>query len=301
MLKEFASSPLALCAAGALIVLYETWRGWRLGLIRQCIKLLAIALALLASFFGGPLLVPLLQPLGYPDQLLSFVGGCLLGVVIFGAISLLSTVVFKKTSQQSFGLIRLAYGGSGALLGAIFGLVLVWFVIVAIRSLGTIAELQGPQAAKSRTGSAYEQGVMEVLVQMKHTLEEGMGETFLEHVDPLPREFYSTLSKLDQLLASEPAFNRLGTYPGVRPLLHHPKVQALQQDPAIMRDLLSRSYARLMGNPRIVELLNDPEIMSLVKKLEFEKALDYALVKPENREPAEHRSEPEHRRAPRAP
>jgi uncharacterized membrane protein required for colicin V production len=130
------SWPLVLLAVGAIIVLLQAWRGWRLGIVRQVISLLAIVLAYAAAFLGGRHLVPFLRPIGLPDQLLGIAGGALLGTFVFLGVSLLGAVLFKKTSDQSIGLIRFGYGASGALVGGLFGVFLVWVAILGIRCSG---------------------------------------------------------------------------------------------------------------------------------------------------------------------
>jgi hypothetical protein len=71
--------------------------------------------------------------------------------------------------------------------------------------------------------------------------------------------------------------DRFLSYPGAKTLLAHPKIAALQNDPVITRDLINRNYFALIRNPRIVTAANDTEIGELMRKFEFEKALDYAL------------------------
>ena len=55
------------------------------------------------------------------------------------------------------------------------------------------------------------------------------------------------------------------------------KIAALQNDPDITRDIVNRNYLSLIRNRRIVAAANDTEIGELMRKFEFEKALDHAL------------------------
>jgi hypothetical protein len=59
----------------------------------------------------------------------------------------------------------------------------------------------------------------------------------------------------------------------------------LQKDPDIARDLVAGNYLALVRNDRIIRAANDQEIAELMSKFEFEKALDYALRKPEKQPP----------------
>ncbi|HEX8311046.1 MAG TPA: CvpA family protein [Chthoniobacteraceae bacterium] len=282
-----------LLAAAAILVLLQAWRGWRLGIVRQVISLAAIALAYAASLFGGEHLVPFLRPIGLPDQLLRVAGGALLGCSVFLVISLLGALLFKKTSDQSIGIIRLGYGATGAIVGGLFGVFLVWLGVLGIRVLGTVAETEvrasRPQVSaidgqRSRIPPAEPSSVSLGLVQMKHALEQGTTGAVVEHVDPIPGTLYSILGKVGQMMSSERSVERFMKHPGVKTLTEHPKIIALQHDPEIAREVVARNYFALIRNSNIVAAANDPELGVLLRNLEFEKALDHALRKPEKQE-----------------
>src|SRR5437762_14016773 len=93
---------------------------------------------------------PLLQPiLKWPDFILSMIGGAILALVIYGLIASLGSILFKRTAQHSMGTVRLVYGFSGALTGVVFGLFFIWFILVCILSLGSIADAQVPAPSRS--------------------------------------------------------------------------------------------------------------------------------------------------------
>ena len=104
----------------------------------------------------------------------------------------------------------------------------------------------------------------------------------VQQVDPIPGTLYSVLRKLGTMVSDEKSVDRFLSYPGVKPLLAHPKIAALQNDPEITRDIIGRNYFALLRNPRILTAANDTEIGELMRKFEFEKALDYAIRRPEN-------------------
>src|SRR5436190_21525797 len=80
-----------ICFATCLILL-EIIRGWRLGVMRQAMRALAMALAYAAAYFGADLLVPSLRSfLKMPDLIVSAVGGALLAVAVYGVVSSLGT------------------------------------------------------------------------------------------------------------------------------------------------------------------------------------------------------------------
>jgi hypothetical protein len=116
---------------------------------------------------------------------------------------------------------------------------------------------------------------------MKQSLEQGPAGAMVQQVDPIPGTLYGLLHKLGMMVSDDKRVDRFLSYPGVKPLLAHPKIAALQNDPVITRDIVNRNYLALLRNPRIVTAANDTEIGELMRKFEFEKALDYALRPPE--------------------
>jgi uncharacterized membrane protein required for colicin V production len=277
-------------AVAVLFVLYRALRGWQLGLVRQLISLAALGCAYFVAIFGGPLLVPMLRPLGIPDGILGMVGGAILGLLVYGGMALFGAVLFKKTAHQRVGIVRFGYGSTGAIFGALMGLFIVWIGVLVIRVLGTVAETQVEAAKHPVTevrGKPTPRPVPEPpnamvrgLAMIKHSLEQGTAGAMVEQVDPIPGTLYSLLTRLGRMLSSEQSIDRFLAFPGVKTLTQHPKIAALQSDPDIARDLVSQNYFALIRNERIIRAANDAEIAQLMTQFEFEKALDYALQKP---------------------
>ena len=272
-----------------MVVLLKAWHGWRVGIVRQVLGIVALLVAYLVGYFGGGLLGPLLHRIiDLPENVLAVVGAVVTGFVMYCAITLVGSIVFKKTAQQSVTIVRLGYGLSGAALGAVYGLFLVWIAILAVRLLGSVAETQiavaknphltlGKPTPTPTPKPTPPSAVVRGLAQMKHSLESGAAGAMVQQVDPIPGTLYSILHKLGVMVSDEKSVNRFLSFPGVQPLLAHPKVAALQIDPDITRDIINRNYLALIRNPRIVAAANDAEIGKLMRKFEFEKALDYAI------------------------
>ena len=127
-----------LCAA--LLILFEMISGWRRGLVRQLLNMASIVLGYLAGLYGGRLAVPIFRPFGYPDFVTLAAGGTLIALVTMAVLSLIGALVFKKTSQQSLGIVRFFYGLSGACLGAVIGLFFIWIALLGARLVGTVAQ-----------------------------------------------------------------------------------------------------------------------------------------------------------------
>ena len=106
-----------------ILVAFEIVRGWRLGVVRQLVRLLALVAAYGGGLFGGRLLLPVLRPfLRMPDLMISILAGAVLALVVYAVISTLGGILFKRTGQQGAGVVRLVYGICGAVLGIFFGL-----------------------------------------------------------------------------------------------------------------------------------------------------------------------------------
>lgn len=280
-------------AGAVLFVLFTAWHGWRLGIARQIISILALAAAYIIGYFGGSTLGPTLaRVIDFPEPALAVLGAVGLGFIVYCCISLVGAIAFKKTAQQSVGLVRLGYGLSGAACGAVYGVFLVWIMILAIRLLGSVAETQIAVVKNPRltlggptptpTPVPTPPGAMiRGLAHMKQSLEQGAAGAMVQQVDPIPGTLYSILHKLGIMVSDEKSVDRFLNYPGVKPLLDHPKIAALQNDPDITRDILSRNYFALIRNPHIITAANDTEIGELMRKFEFEKALDFAIRGPD--------------------
>jgi hypothetical protein len=264
----------ALFLGAAALVGFMTLRGWRLGVVRQVVSIVALALAYLAAWFGGHYLIPVLRPLGFPDRILTWIGSAVLALVVYGGISLMSAVVFKKTSQQTIAPVRWGFGGAGAILGAAFGLFLVFVSSVAIRLLGSLGEgeaVNQPKHALPRSGVASS------LAHLKHSIETGPTGPIITRVDPVPEEVYNVINKLGQLASSKESLDRFAEMPKVQALSAHPKLISLRDDPEIQKALREQDFISLLRNPKLVEAVNDPEVAKLISGFDLPKALDAVL------------------------
>jgi hypothetical protein len=85
------------------------------------------------------------------------------------------------------------------------------------------------------------------------------------------------MGKIGRIVSSAESTDRFFHFPGAQSLAEHPKIVALRQDPTVLREINARNYVGLLKNHRLVDALNDPELTALIRRFEFEKALDYSL------------------------
>ena len=259
-----------------------TWRGWRLGIVRQALSLLALGAGYVGGYLFGGYLIPVLRPLGFPDKILTIFGAALVGMLIYIGASNVAGLLFKRTSQQSVGLVRLGFGFSGALLGAAFGIFLVLVCTIAIRLLGSVAdaELRPQHGASPPTAAARR------LAALKHSLESGQTGAFIHQIDPVPEKVYTTLGRVGELAASPQGLERFSNDRQVQHVSAHPKILALRDDPQIAEAVRMGDFMALLRNPNVIAAANDPEVIKLLGGFDLQKALDQAI--PQKEKPPQH-------------
>lgn len=276
----------------SLFVLYQAAVGWRRGTKRQAFHLLGMVCMYPAAWFGGPLLIPFLRPLGYADLLLSVVGGAAVALAVLLFVPLIGNLLFKNTSRYEDPGTRFRIGMGGAFLGVVNGALFVWALIIAIRLIGTVAEAEiAPKPANvSKIGNApgkpdAKAGVQifETVAIMKHSLENGAAGGVVRELDPIPQKAYDTLNRITLLLSSRESAERFLHFPGAQELVSNSKIVELRDDKGILDDIKARNLPALLKNPRLIQVMDDPEIHKMLKNFELEKALDYAL-KPDQKE-----------------
>src|SRR5687768_707613 len=279
-----------------VLLLLEMLRGWRLGILRQLMRGAGIIAAYAAAWFGGGLLVPLLRPiLNWPDFVISMIGGALLAMIVYGVISSLGSILFKRTAQQSSGAVRFAFGLSGALVGLCFGAFFLWLILVGIRSMGSIAEAQvqaRPQVDVSSGPSARSgnprledpaplrnidaDSVVAFVARLKNSVELGTVGKVIKKTDVTPDSVYQILNDVGTVAANPESARRFLSFPGAVELSQHPKIVALRNDPEIADIIAQGRILELFNHPRLREAANDPTLVERVKQFDLKKALEYA-------------------------
>jgi hypothetical protein len=275
----------------AVLLLLEVIRGYRLGLPRQLMRGAAIIAAYAAAYFGGQLLVPLLEPiLKWPDFILSMIGGAIVALVVYGLIATLGSILFKRTAQHSSGAVRLVYGLSGALTGIVFGLFFLWLILVGIRSVGSIADAQvqshprtAPPLSRANKSLALENldsdSLASFLARLKNSVELGSVGDLLKKTDVTPPAVYQTLKDAGTVCANPESARRFLSFPGAVELSEHPKIVALRNDPEIAELIRQGRILELLQHPRVLAAANDPTLVEKVTQFDIKKALEYAAQK----------------------
>jgi uncharacterized membrane protein required for colicin V production len=285
---------------GLILILFEVVRGWRLGLVRQITRVIALGAAYAAAYLGGSLFVPMARSLfKMPDPVLSILCGAVLAFAAYALISGVGAILFKRTAQQESGLVRLIYGFAGAIVGLFFGLFLLWLTVASVRAVGAVAEGQArsrsvaaAKGAQDPTSHALDvrrrflspsddgiPALTTLLARLKNSLELGTLGGLLKNTDPISQRTYETLGKAGSVLSSPERAQKFLTFPGARELAEHPKIVALRSDPEIADLVAQGRFVDLLQNPRVIEAANDPVLAERVRKFDIQRALDYALDK----------------------
>jgi hypothetical protein len=299
--QAVAGSPLwqvVFISFAVILILFEVSRGWRLGLMRQITRLIALGAAYAAAFLGGRLFVPMARSFfKMPDPVLSILCGAVIALAIYALVSGIGAILFKRTSQQESGVLYLIYGFAGAILGLFFGLFLLWLTVASVRAVGALAGGQARSSSRAAAHTAHDptshaldvrrrflsesqdgmQTLAISLARLKNSLELGLLGSVLKNTDPISQRTYEMLEKAGSVLSNPERTQKFLTFPGARELAEHPKIVALQSDPQIADLIAQERFLDLLQNPRVIEAANDPVLAERIRKFDIQRALDYAL------------------------
>ncbi len=273
-----------------ILIAFEIARGWRLGLVRQLVRLLAVLAAYAAGFFGGRMLLPVLRYfIQAPDLILSVISGAILALLVYAVITGLGAILFKRTGQQGVSMVRFLYGVSGAALGVLFGLFSVWLIVVGVRSVGAIANAEVrsgrpppnqpifTRSAPVARPVAPPPSFVASLAKLKNSIELGSLGELVKSADVVPANTYQALGKLGAVVSDPHSAARFLSYPGAERLTQNARIIALRDDPEIIHLIQEQRFLDVLQNPKLIEAMNDPALAAEVRSFDFQKALDYAL------------------------
>lgn len=296
-LQAAAGSPLwqiVFVSFALVLVLFEVLRGWRRGLPRQVARLGALIAAYFAAFFGGKFFGPLVGMFfRMPDALLSIFAGAIFALIVYAVIGGIGSALFRRTNQHDSMIVRLFYGSTGALLGVFFGIFLVWLMVVAVRSIGSVADAQVREQVSDSgvlhavdvrrrfLGEANEDQapLTTSLARLKNSLEIGVIGNAVKKIDVVPQKTYDVIEKVGAMAANPQYAERFLSFPGARELSEHPKIIALRNDQEISQMLAQRRLWELIQDPRIIDAANDSDLRARLKRFDVVAALNYATQK----------------------
>jgi len=266
-----------------VFLIWEIWRGWKLGAVRGLLRLAA----LFCAWIGGTTAAGATGTvIGFvtkePPLLAPAIVGLLVAVFIYIALSLVAGLLFKTTEHHA-GVVRWGFGAGGAVCGLIYGLLLLWGGITMIRGLGALGELRVVQARNEGRPLDSERKAL-FLIKLKESLELGTTGKTLKQADPLPTAFYDNIVKISMVAGDQRALERFCQYPSTLKIIANPNISALLQDPDLERASQSRNILPLIRNRHVQAAMNDPKLLAQLQSFDLTAALDYAL-EPQNPTP----------------
>ena len=282
-----------------VMILLEIIHGWRIGLMRQLVRIIAIVAAYACAFFAGSSVLPMARSfVKLPDPILIIFGGVVLGALVFAVLNGLGPILFRRTADHKSRIVRLLWGIGGGLLGIVLGAFTIWLVFAGARLVGSVAQAQvlsqhaltsatlqpiwnRPLQIQSEMPARDQQPspLMVTLSELKSSLESGPIGATLSAVDPLPQNMYRTLERIGEVASNPESAERFLQFPGAQQIARDPKIIALRDDPRVTALISQGHILELLQNERVVEALNDPALIARFKKFDLERALDYALKK----------------------
>jgi uncharacterized membrane protein required for colicin V production len=296
-IQSVAGSPLwqiVFVSFALILILFEVLRGWRRGLPRQVARLGALIAAYFAGWFASKFFGPLLGTVvRLPDAMLSILAGAIFAIIIYAIISGIGSALFRRTNQHESLAVRLVYGSTGALLGVFFGCFFVWMIVVAIRSIGSVANAEVVEQAKDSSvlhavdmrrrafGEANDEEapLTTSLARLKNSVEMGMIGSAIKKVDVVPQRTYDVIEKVGAIAVNPQYAERFLEYPGAKELSEHPKIIALRNDQEISKMLAQGQLLDLIQDHRIIDAANDSDLRARLKKFDLNAALNYAVQK----------------------
>ena len=262
--------------AATAFLIWEVWRGWRLGAVRGLLRLAALFCAWIAgTTTAGATGTVLAFFSKIPPLLAPAVAGLTVAIGVYIGISLISGLLFKTTLDHS-GVVRWGFGLVGAVCGVLYGLLILWAGITMIRGLGALGEFRLVQARLEGKTDSQERAAL-FLMKLKASLELGATGQTLRKADPLPTSFYDNIVKISMVAGNQMALERFCQYPPTLKIIASPHIAALLQDPDLEKAANSRNILPLIHNKHVQAALNDPQLVAEFKKFPLTAALNYAL------------------------
>lgn len=265
--------------AATAFLIWEIWRGWRLGAVRGLLRLAALFCAWIGGTAAAGTTGTVLAFFSkVPPLIAPAVAGLTVAVGIYIAISLLAGLLFKKTEHHA-GMVRWGFGIGGALCGLIYGLILLWGGITMIRGLGALGELRVVQARNEGRDPSAERTAL-FMIRLKESLELGAAGKAFKNADPMPTAFYDNIVKVSMVMGDQQALERFCEFPATQSLVSNPHLAALLQDPQLEKAAESRNILPLLRNSHVQAAMKDPALLAELKSFPLTAALDHALRPP---------------------
>lgn len=263
-------------------VLLFTFIGYSRGVLRIVAFLGALLLAGLAALPLGALFLPLLQRVGFiPRVLVPVVAPLAAGLVVLIVVDSLATWALKRRarSREAQNLPRVDPWErlGGALLGGLWGCVLVALVLTGLHFLGRVNH----ELAKGATLPAVEVERPASPPPVESAPPESTYQTITEQIDASPfagvvrrinpaedsvAQIFGSLARVagDQVL-----LERFRRHPAIARLNSLPQLKDVAEDGEIQQLLQRHDYYALLDHPKLAALAQDKELAAECRKVDL--------------------------------
>jgi|GEM_PF-2956355 len=262
---------LLLYGAAGLFLFVKLVGGWRLGPVRQIVRLLGMGAGYVAWRFNGDAFGRLFRFTGLPDLVLEPLGGVLLGLLVYLFVDWVGAFLFSKTTQQRLGLVWLFYGITGGVIGLALGFVWLGLFALGLRAVGTVASGSLPKTpGTAREGSPLPLTLARNwLATANGELRKGIPGVALNLIDPVSERTYAALAEFGKIAYQPEAMERFAHHPQVARILERPEIQALGRNPEIVKAVREKRYLALLRNPELVATANREETRKWLRRFEL--------------------------------
>ncbi len=84
------------------------------------------------------------------------------------------------------------------------------------------------------------------------------------------QDTYQTLGRVGTVVANPQSAERFLSYPGAKELTGNPKIVALREDPEIIDLIKATAFSRPPAKSELIEAVNDPALAAQVRSFEFQ-------------------------------
>lgn len=257
-------------------LLFEMWRGWRLGMIRGVVKIFLLVTAWMgASATAAATSAALAIFFRTPSTFIPSAIAAVVGLTIYFLGSLLAGFLLKRT-EHHHGFLQTIFGIGGACCGLLFGLFFLWGGISLIRSLGLLGEVRLMEAQR-KGYPLRDQTVAYNLVRLEKSLEIGPVGEFLVSTDPLSPAFYDNTRKSMKVMQDPEAFQRFLQSPPVERLLMNPRLNRVLSNQQLQEELKVGNFPAFWSHRDVKALIHDPQLIQQLRQFDLSQALEYAL------------------------
>ncbi len=275
-----AGDPLWQGIAGTAALLFILWNmrdGWRRGFWKKSLGLAALVAAYTCAFlFNVPAAEMLQGTLPYPFLLLRGIGGTLVAIVAYVIVRWVCGMLLPGKDEEDDA--EPSRTG-GMLAGLLVGAFWLFAVVVGVRFVGNFAQCAITAQGGDLEAAYQEHPVIAQLVKLKESVDLGVVGDITRAADPVPQIVYSVTEKTIRLLQNPEAARAFADNPKVQRLMQDPLIIALSEDPEVRALVQEGNYHTLLRNEKLRQVADNPQVQEKLADVDFEAALDEALQK----------------------